>query len=287
MDNKPEAGTPAVSSADFKTERIAPELDCLRTGIYSDQGRRESQQDRAYVTESYTYISTRRALAVLCDGMGGMNAGEIASGYCVEQMIRGVNEVLNANNADKDLDIPFYYGLMLKELDEQIHAMRAPNGDPLGAGTTFISVLIDDGLLYWASVGDSRIYIINDVSTACLTRDHNYKMLLDEQVRRGQITRAAANANPKKEALLSYVGMGGLRYRDITEDPFPLKGGDRILLCSDGLYRTLRETEMARIIREAGDDMEAAARELVQTAVGKGKPHQDNTTAVVLKYLNV
>jgi protein phosphatase len=255
------------------------DLDRVCTGVYSDVGKRSSQQDAARVSESYTYAADRRIIAVLCDGMGGLAGGERASGYCVEKMY----EVFNSVNAEQD--IPRFYGMMVEALDKHVKEMTNENGEPLGAGTTLVSVIVDDGRLYRASVGDSRIYIISDAGIMCLTRDHNYGMILNEQVKRGMISRQAAQEHPKREALISYIGMGGVRCADIDEKPFRLQDGDRILLCSDGLYRSLSEIEMAEIVRSADNDMEAAARMLVQSAVGKGKSSQDNTTAIVIKYL--
>lgn len=264
-----------------QTEVIEPGLDCVRTGMYSDIGRRSSQQDSAIVSESYEYIENQRVIAILCDGMGGLAGGDLASGFCVKKMYEMYRDV----SAGKD--VPLFYNRMVEALDLCVKQMKTPAGDPLGAGTTLVSIIIENGELYWTSVGDSRIYIISDTGMMCLTRDHNYKMLLDEKVARGEITQRAADTNPQREALLSFIGQGGLKYVDISQQPFSLKGGDRLLLCSDGLYRTLQESEMADIVRRAGDDMEAAARNLVQRAVGKGKPKQDNTTAVVVKYLEM
>ena len=263
------------------TEQIEEDTDRVRTGMFSDIGKREYQQDTARVSESYVYIADRRIIGILCDGMGGLSGGELASGYCVEKLY----EIFNTVNASED--IPRFYSLMIDKLDQQVKAMTNADGKPLGAGTTLVSVVIDDGRLFWASVGDSRIYLINDASTLCLTRDHNYRMVLESQVRKGLITAQDAMIHPKREALISYIGMGGVKCADISEKPFLLRGNDRLLLCSDGLYRSLSEEEMANIIRDAGDDMEGAARELVLTAIGKGKHHQDNTTAVVIKYLDM
>lgn len=264
-----------------RTEEIEADTDCVRTGMFSDIGKREYQQDTAKVSESYVYIADRRIIAILCDGMGGLSGGERASGYCVERLY----EAFQAASAP--IDIPRFFSRMIDDVDRQVKAMTNEEGKPLGAGTTLISVVIDDGRLFWASVGDSRIYLINDASILCLTRDHNYQMVLASQVRKGLISAQEAMTHPKREALISYIGMGGVRCADISEKPFLLRGNDRILLCSDGLYRTLSEEEMAMIVRNAENDMESAARELVQSAIGKGKVHQDNTTAVVLKYLDL
>ena len=264
---------------------IPSDLDRLRTGGYSAVGKRKSQQDAAFVSEVYQYIVRERALAVMCDGMGGLNGGELASTYCVNAMKTEFERIFRPDVAEEQKDIPRFFALMLDAMDQKVKSMINEKGEPLGAGTTFTGVILDGRDLYWASVGDSHIYILNDSGLNLVTTEHNLKMLLDRQVAAGQITREEAESNRQRDALVSFLGMGGLKFTDIVEKPYRMRGGDCVLLCSDGLYRTLTDNEMTAIILRAGDDMETAARVLVETAIAKNRPHQDNTTAVLLKYL--
>lgn len=264
-----------------RTERIDFELDCVRTGMYSEIGNRESQQDAAWVSESYDYIESRMLMAVVCDGMGGLEGGERASRLCVEKMHEVYSKV-----DDIKKDVPRFLAMMTDTLDQLVAKLENAEGKPLGAGTTLVSIIIDDGDLYWASIGDSRIYIFTESGEMLLTRDHNYYMILSEQKKRGLIGDEIIETHPKREALVSYLGMNGIRYSDIPEKPIHLRDGDHILLCSDGLYRALSTAEMSRIILAEGDDMETAARKLVLAAVDKRRRHQDNTTAVVVKYIS-
>ena len=87
-----------------------------------------------------------------------------------------------------------------------------------------------------------------------------------------------------REKICSYMGIGGVPYIDINPYPFPLMNGDTVLLCSDGLYRALSEPEMLRIISSYDNNMQQAAEALTAAAIAKGKRHQDNTTAVLVKY---
>ena len=113
-----------------RTEVIEVGLDCVRTGVYSDIGQRSSQQDAAIVSESYEYIENRRVIAIMCDGMGGLAGGDLASGYCVNKLY----EMFCNVNAEKD--IPRFYSMMIDALDRHVKQMEAADGTPLGAGTT-------------------------------------------------------------------------------------------------------------------------------------------------------
>ena len=166
----------------------------------------------------------------------------------------------------------------------QIYNLTDDKGRPMHSGSTLTSVIIEGSDLYWVSVGDSRIFIKRSNEMMCVTEDHNYGTILDKKARRGQISREEAAADPERAALVSYMGIGGVPYIDINPYPFPLMNGDTVLLCSDGLYRALSEPEMLRIISSYDNNMQQAAEALTAAAIAKGKRHQDNTTAVLVKY---
>lgn len=263
------------------TMQIDRTTDALRVGLSSNIGSRSNQQDAARVSDDYYYMDTQRAMAVLCDGMGGLSGGERAS----QLSVNALYDLFIQNRHIRDTEIQSFYANALPRLDMRVHALKKENGEPLGAGTTLISVFVCEGKLYWASVGDSRIYFVRDGKITCLTQDHNYYKILCERVKKGEISQEQADADPKKEALLSYLGIGGIEYLDVSANPILLQPGDTVLLCSDGLYRSVSQNEMAEIIRAAGKDMQTAAARLTASAIQKGKRHQDNTTAVLLQYI--
>lgn len=263
------------------TMRIDRSTDALRVGLSSNLGNRACQQDAARVSDDYYYMDTQRAMAVLCDGMGGLSGGERAS----QLGVNALYELFIQNRHISETEIQSFYATALPRLDMMVHALKKENGDPLGAGTTLISVMICESKLYWASVGDSHIYFIRDGKITCITQDHNYYKILCERVRKGEISQEEADADPKKEALLSYLGIGGMDYMDISAKPIQLQAGDTVLLCSDGLYRSLTQREMIDIVQCMGKDMQTAASRLTEAAIQKGKRHQDNTTAVLLQYI--
>lgn len=249
-------------------------------GLESNIGARESQQDAAIVStnEKEQQAKHRVTIAVLCDGMGGMSGGELASNLC-------------ANRIHDDFfkkDITNYSEFLVREIDKVdkcVAELKGSDGRPLHAGTTLVVVLIVDDKLYWASVGDSRLYIVrgNDITQA--TTDHNYYMELLEQVKRNKLSLEEADKNKDKAALTSFIGMGGVTKIDINKKPFELVSGDCIILCSDGLYRSVDNRMMKNIVLQHGNNMKGAAIDLVGEALSKRKKNQDNTTAIAIKYL--
>ncbi len=266
-----------ISNDPIATIRLDSNPCEIKLGISSVIGSRPCQQDAARADE-YMYLENNLYLAAMCDGMGGMNGGERASRLCVQTMFEAFYCV-NVKGR-----VPSFFKFMVDNLDKMIHNLKDDDGNPLRAGTTLTSVIIEGKNLYWVSVGDSRIYLKRGSEMMSITVDHNYRLLLEEQVKKGIITKEQADSDPEKEALISFIGKGGIDYIDINPNPLELINGDCILLCSDGLYRTVSTNEMIAII-DSCEDMQEAAEKLTAAATSKGKRNQDNTTAVLLKYV--
>lgn len=112
-----------------------------------------------------------------------------------------------------------------------------------------------------------------------LSTDHDYARLLALEVVKGSISPEEAANHPQRQALTSYLGQPNLEEIDRNQDPIILQPGDRILLCSDGLYKTLSEAEIAQIIDQEPQD---AAEDLIDSTLAKGKTNQDNVTVAIL-----
>lgn len=253
----------------------------VNVGLASHIGTRSSQQDSAIVGIG-NFVAPEFAgkfIAVVCDGMGGLQGGELASALCVKTFY----EDFFSNPGIKS------YADFLKseidKIDEKIARLKDSNGEPLKAGSTFVSIIFDNGKLHWACVGDSHLYIVRGSEIVQVNRDHNYFLILKEQVKNGEITEEAAASHKKKEALISYMGMNGIQYSDINEKPFPLLPGDSIILCSDGLYRLVSNEEMLDILNLYPLNMNRAAHAMVEAACDKMDPHQDNTSVIIFKYM--
>lgn len=254
----------------------------VHIGVSSVIGRRQQQQDAVKADDFYSYIENERVIAVLCDGMGGLASGEKASECCSSVVYDAFHSGMPIH------PIQNFYRSIIFYADEEVKSLKNEDGSPVvGAGTTLASVIIDGHDLYWGSVGDSRIYIVRGDQILCVTHDHNYLMILNQRVQQGEITREEAESDPQKEALVSYIGMGGIKYIDLNAKPVRLLNGDQIILCSDGLYRSVSEDEIKQIVTKHGKETQLAAEELTSFALSKNFKTQDNTSVVVISFENV
>lgn len=243
-------------------------------------GMRTSQQDSIAVTEEYvTDGFTKPWLGVLCDGMGGMNGGERASSTGVRKTIELFSKAVAVPNPD----IPSFYQDLIAAMDYDVSSLEDESGRYLGAGTTFISVTFCNNLAYWASVGDSHIYVIRNGAINMIVKEHNYFQDLLEMVSRNEISMEEALSDKSKDALTSYIGMGGVSLMEINPGA-QLMPGDIFILCSDGLYRALSDKEILDTVLRNSSDMAAAASALTALALSKNNPYQDNTSVITVKY---
>ena len=262
-----------------ETVQLTQEAKYYSSGLSTNIGKRRSQQDAiACSNDDYTNPCTDdRIFAVLSDGMGGMNGGEKASNICVSQMM----EVLRK----KGNNYPNLFYDALLGIDDTICSLQDDFGRPLQSGATIVSFVIENGNLYWASVGDSHLYIIHNNEMRLVTREHNYAMTLQEMVENGEISESDAKNDPKREALISFMGLGDMSVYDINSNPVRLDSGDVVLACSDGLYRSLSAHEILQIILKTKSDIPFAAHLLSSAAIEKGNPYQDNTSVILIKKL--
>ena len=261
---------------DMKTVRLEEPEYTLELGLSSNIGRREYQQDVALASYENKDGDTR-AIAILCDGMGGMNNGEIASNVCVNQIFDHFTE---------NSEISDFNAFLVDEAckaDEYVSSLTDKDGESLNAGCTLVALIIEHKKMHWVSVGDSRVYILRNNEMVQITTDHNYMMILNEKVKNGELQYEEAMADKSREALISYIGMCGLKIIDANVKPFELKSDDFILVCSDGLYRTLNNDQIKSIIQKNYNNVSLAVQELVETAVCNGPSTQDNTSAILIK----
>ena len=267
------------NKASTSRKRLAKEL-C----IYGDTtiGTRSYQQDSSTMSnkDNPYFIKHNGLFAAVCDGMGGMQGGEIASALCADTLYRSVM------NAGRVLDDPC---AVMKDAviraDRSICELTDSSGKRMRAGTTAIAAVITGGRLHWISVGDSRIYMYENGIISRVTRDHNYMLELMTQVEQGTITLYDAEHHPQAEALISYVGMGGIKLIDKGSEPFNEMNDRVFILCSDGLYKVLSDLEIEQIVKDYKNNLRLLPKKLVEAVEARrGTRSLDNTTVVVIGY---
>ena len=248
----------------------------ILSGMSSMLGTRESQQDSCYVESG----PGGNAVGIVCDGMGGLSGGEIASQNAVKTFVEDFEEI----RYETDNFYDFFRNEMV-DIDIMISHLKDDQGRYLNAGTTLVAVSVTDGYLQWVSVGDSKIYVIRGNDMVCVTKEHNYFMLLNDRLLEGSITDVEYQKEARRgAALISYLGMGNVSLMDINPNPLQLLDGDIVLLCSDGLYKALSEDEIYAIVKKDPANIEQTLQKLQSEAKNASVAAQDNTSIVMLLY---
>ena len=237
-------------------------------------GTREYQQDTTRAGRGKAGV----LFGVLCDGMGGLEDGEAASRMAAEDFAQALSE------ADPDGDIPLLLNDLAHKVNALVFNLPSQTGQSGVSGTTITAAMITGDRLFWISAGDSRIYIIRKKEIVSVTRDHSYSLELDELVRQGRLEPEKAAEDPRRNALISYLGLERLEILDYNSKAFILEAGDIVLLCSDGLYRSLDDSEILDIMERHSDNIEECARVLPIYAFDRAQGNQDNTSVILLKY---
>ncbi|WP_428049077.1 Stp1/IreP family PP2C-type Ser/Thr phosphatase [Candidatus Avelusimicrobium caledoniensis] len=235
--------------------------------------------------EDNVLISSNLSLGIVADGMGGHSAGEVASNIAVSVLAETVRKVNNGQLKIPDSFLPKLDNterkmLMAANLANIAIYSTAQSSDLYKMmGTTLTGVIFDRDYAITVHVGDSRLYLFRDNKMVQITTDHS---LANEQVRRGLLTRAEADRSKIQNILTRAMGIKKNIEFDLLK--FPVKPGDEILLCSDGLYKGLRESDMADILRN-GKEMSIVklCKQLVH--ISNEKDGQDNISAVLIKIL--
>lgn len=243
----------------------------------SIKGTRDMQQDDYYLSDITKSHNKNRIFAVVCDGMGGMSNGEKASRTAVKTIAKAYDNIRTNESIDCNKFLT-EQTILCNELVNNIH----DNKNCEGSGTTMTSVLIEDNKLYWCSVGDSRIYIKRGNELYLVTRDHNYYLLLKTMADKGEINLKSAKNHPQREALISYIGMKNIEIMDSNPMPYYLQNDDIILMCSDGVTKTLDKNDIYKSL--CNKDAYSIVENIVDNINHKNLNSQDNATLIVIKY---
>lgn len=217
-----------------------------------------------------------RTIAVVCDGIGGMDNGDAASRAAAELLFTDLERTL----PEEDM-YPFFRAEM-ERLDDAVFGLRYRDGGRMKAGTTVVAALLHGHRLHWFSVGDSRLYLSRGRRLQCLTKAHNYVAVLEEKKKTGPVEESWYREEAKKgEWLTSYLGMGIAEEFDYGSLYFSGEAREKLLLCTDGLYKTVDHEELARIL-QTGKTMEAISCGLREAVLRENRPAQDNATWIVI-----
>lgn len=238
----------------------------LKTFSITDIGkRRKLNQDYVYTSERP--VGNMPNVFIVADGMGGHNAGDYASKYTVETIVKEMGRSVEVN-PERILT------KAIESANEQIIRLSRENADLAGMGTTVVVATCMGKYMKVANVGDSRLYVIGDKITQ-ITRDHS---LVEEMIRMGGIDRETARNHPDKNIITRAIGAA-----DTVEIDFfdvELSAGEMVLMCSDGLTNMLEDEEI-RMIMNGQRDIVEKAEALVKAANNNGG--KDNISVVLIE----
>lgn len=237
----------------------------------SDIGKKRTEnQDKIYVDERNGSIK----LFIVADGMGGANAGSVASSSAIEYIKDYVYRNINENPLDREWIEDLIRNAMF-EANNFVYKKSNENEEYAGMGTTVITVILYKNKVYIGHIGDSRVYRIRKNFIRQLTKDQSYVQAL---VDNGSITKEEARNHPQKNVLIKVLGCEKDTESDIITKGF-LKD-DILLICTDGLTNMLDNNEIYNIIIENKENVKIAAEKLVIEANERGG--YDNISVVLI-----
>lgn len=236
----------------------------MKTFSRTDVGMvREVNQDFVFVSEAP--IGSLPNLLVVADGMGGHKAGEYASKFAVEVVKQ---ELAQSTQAEPEA--------MMKNAiitaNQRLRDAAREDSRFHGMGTTLVVATVIERTLYFANVGDSRLYLLNE-DIRQLSKDHS---LVQEMVRLGGINQEEAKHHPDKNIITRAVG--GREEVEVDFFEYRLKKGDIILMCTDGLSNMVEDDEILRIVKRSRDVVEAVEQLIERAKINGGS---DNIGVIV------
>lgn len=240
---------------------------------FSDIGTCDVQEDAVGCL-----IEGNTAVMVLCDGIGGLERGELASGKAVQTILDCARKYEWKENPQTFLEY------LIEEANRAVFELTDEENIPLQGGCTLVLLLTVGRRVYWANVGDSRAYIIKKDGMYRLTEDHNYSEQLKKELRDNRISEEEYEVlKTKGAALTSYLGMGELKERFLCKEPLLLDREEVLLVESDGLYKLLEEEQIRQIVRKNVRCLDVVGEELLVSAKEHVENYQDNTSIILFR----
>jgi serine/threonine protein phosphatase PrpC len=233
----------------------------------SRKGGREKNEDRM----GYCYTKAS-GLFLLADGMGGHPEGEVAA----QIVLQTISALYQKEATPEIADVRAFFNMAIMAAHRQIlryaaerHLMDTPR-------TTLVAAIVQNGVAHWVHCGDSRLYFVRHSELLARTRDHSYI----EQRQEAHPTQVLP-ANFNRNVLYTCLGSPTKPVFEVT-GPVPLQQGDKILLCSDGLWGSLDDAEI--VLHLGQKQVGSAVPELVERALLKAGAHSDNVTVIAMEW---
>ncbi len=218
--------------------------------------------------------SREKGFFLIADGMGGHNAGEVASQRAATYIAEKLQKKIGKLSAD---ETPAILRNAIKDANDSIYKKSLQSSAHSGMGTTVVAAIVNNGGICIANVGDSRAYLVHNGSLEQLTVDHS---VVAELVMSGTITKEEARSHPQKNIITRAVGTDAGVVTDIFTSVY--SKGDVLLLCSDGLCSMLRDDEIFEIINSC-ENSEDTVCKLIDAAKNSGG--LDNITVICIRFI--
>ena len=248
----PKPGVEAASLTDVGLQRDNNEDSCLY-----------------WEPDAENEFNRKGRLAIVADGMGGYEGGQEASHLAVET-------VRHVYDRDFNGDPQSTLSISLQTAHRAIQRYGLEHPQFSGMGTTCTALAIVGHQLFFAHIGDSRLYLIHGEAIQHLTRDHSY---VGRLVETGIVSSEDAESHPQRHILTAALGSGHELIPDAPVHPISLQDGDLLILCTDGLWSVVGERQLAQIAK--ANPPAEACRKLVRAALERGAP--DNITVIILR----
>lgn len=273
--SSPENSAPIVT-ANLNQSLVREQLK-FKVGNLQHVGSRKEQQDSFCISDigNEKFLTEKGLMAVVADGMGGLEGGALISNLVTDTFIKNYNDQFNFEPVSF-----LYHTAQSAELTVENYMKQTG----INGGSTLVAVMIKDYQMNYVSVGDSHIYLLRNNVLTLINKEHSFGALLREKAERGEIDPREPDINPKRNSLTAYIGMGSFEIVDRNSQPIVLRGGDKVLLCSDGVYNALGDDAL---ISALAGDATTAARKVQADILAQNIPSQDNFTAVIIECIGI
>jgi len=234
--------------------------------------------------EDYVSSDDRIGLAVLADGMGGLNAGEVASSMTVHLLMDELRayaegESVIEHELTESVGLPLKTQVVRKAIEKansSVFHVSQTQPHCKGMGTTIVVSMFYDNKLTIGHIGDSRVYRFRDNNLEQVTKDHSF---VQELIDKGLYTKDEARASSKKNVVTRALGVAPEVEPEVHE--YKVKQGDVFLMCSDGLTDLVGDSDIEKTFRELGSNLSITAGHLVEVANASGG--KDNISVVLMR----